>query len=243
MDLRDRLLAVMDRKDHWAWPLFASGQIERERLLVHFQQEYAVYVRDFPVLLGRVLGQGPPEPVRRALASNLYEEQTGGLSRGVPHPELFLRMMEGLGFPRAAFDAPALLPASRAYRDFLLRATARPPWQVGAAVATIFVEGSVQERSALERRSPPVPEDPEEAIRLHPLVRHRGVDPKYMDLVRVHREVEGGHRKDAWDSVLGHTPASLERSLVSAMRRALRLWLAYRDAIVAEMGVRRDAAA
>ena len=45
-------------------------------------------VDDFPVLLARVLGQGPPHTVRSALAENIYEEQTGKLSLGVPHPEL-----------------------------------------------------------------------------------------------------------------------------------------------------------
>ncbi len=36
-----------------------------------------MYVRDFPVLLARVLGQAPPDDVRRALAENAFEEQTG----------------------------------------------------------------------------------------------------------------------------------------------------------------------
>jgi pyrroloquinoline-quinone synthase len=237
---RDRLLAIMDRKDHWAWPLFAAGRLERPRLLIHFQQEYATYVRDFPVLLARVLGQAPPASVRRALAQNLYEEETGGLSRGVPHPELFLRMMEGLGFGRSLFDSSELLPESARYREFLLRVTARPPWQAGAAVATIFVEGSVHERAAIAETPPPA-EDVEEVVRRHPLVRSLGVDPGAMDLLRVHRAVEGGHRKDAWTSVLDHTPVALESRVVSAVRRALGLWLAYRDDVAGAMGIRRAA--
>jgi pyrroloquinoline-quinone synthase len=235
--LREPLLRVMDRKNHWAWPLFARGVLDRSRLCAHFQQEYATYVRDFPVLLARILGQEPPVDVRRSLAENLYEEQTGGLSRGVSHPELFLRMMDGLGYDRALFADPTLLPASAAYRSFLLRATARPPWQVGAAVATIFVEGSVNERAVLEGRAASGPTDTEEAVRAHPLVRALGVDPRHMDLVRVHREVEGDHREAAWRAVLTHTPRRLERRVVSAVRRALRLWLAYRDGVAAAMGI------
>src|ERR1700756_4156108 len=88
-DLRERLLAVMDRKDHWAWPHLTRPGLSRDALAAHFRHEYLVYVRDFPVLLARVLGQGPPADVRAALAENIYEEQTGKLSLGVPHPELF----------------------------------------------------------------------------------------------------------------------------------------------------------
>ena len=31
-DFREALLAVMERKVHWAWPAFTSGQVPRERL-------------------------------------------------------------------------------------------------------------------------------------------------------------------------------------------------------------------
>src|SRR5580692_10645324 len=101
-DLRERLLNVMDRKDHWAWPSFTRPGLSREQLTVHLRHEYQVYVRDFPVLLARVLGQAPPEDVRRALAENVFEEQTGKLSLGVPHPELFLEMTDGLSIARSS---------------------------------------------------------------------------------------------------------------------------------------------
>src|SRR5689334_16966915 len=106
--LRERLLSVMDRKHHWAWPHFAAGKVPLPRLLVHFQQEWATYVRDFPALLGRLLGHGPPSDVRFALATNLYEEQTGGISGSAPHPELFLRMMDGCGYSRSEFATDRL---------------------------------------------------------------------------------------------------------------------------------------
>src|SRR5438270_10259819 len=119
--LRERLLSILEAKDHWAWPNFAEGRVPLPRLLPHFQQEWAVYVRDFPVLLARVLGHGPPPRVRAALASNIYEEQTGGLSSGVAHPELFLRMMDACGYSRDSFITVPLRPAAAAYRAFLDR--------------------------------------------------------------------------------------------------------------------------
>src|SRR5882672_9139509 len=100
-ELQDDLLSIMDRKNHWAWPHFNEGHATRPQLLLHFQQEFDVYVRDFPVFLSRVHSRCPHPEVRQDLAENMYEEETGKLSKGVPHPELFLVMMEGLGFPRA----------------------------------------------------------------------------------------------------------------------------------------------
>jgi len=231
----------MDTKHHWAWPALTRPGLSREQLLAHFRHEYLTYVRDFPVLLARVMGQGPPEPVRRALAANIYEEQTGGLSFGTPHPELFLEMMSGLGFSRAELEAGAPLePEAVAYRALLDRVSAEAPWVVGAAVLTIFVEGSVHERAELAgtRALPPI----EEAIAAHPMVVHYGCPADRMRLARAHRAVEGGHRVDAWSMVLDHAPASLADAVMDAVREAHRAWLAYRDGVARAMGLSRPAA-
>jgi pyrroloquinoline-quinone synthase len=236
--LRERLLRTMDAKHHGAFPHLTRPGLSRGQLLAHFRHEYQVYVRDFPVLLARVLGQGPPSPVRAALAENLYEEQTGGLSFRRPHPELFLEMMEGLGFDRAELEStrPPLQPEALAYRAFLDGVSAEAPWVVGCAVLTIFVEGSVHERAELAgvRELPEV----EAAIRAHPMVRHYGCPPAKMDLVRAHRAVEGGHRRDAWSSVLDHVADAARAELVArAVEDALFRWLRYRDGVARAMGV------
>src|SRR5450432_1632376 len=106
--LQERLLAMMDQKDHWAYAALTRPGLTRAQLLVHFQHEYLVYVRDFPAMLATALGRTPPiADVRAALAENIDEEQTGGLSRSGPHPELFLDMMAGLGFDRGLFTEEA----------------------------------------------------------------------------------------------------------------------------------------
>jgi len=174
------------------------------------------------------------------LAENIYEEQTGGISGATAHPELFLRMMEGCGYARASFAQVQLLPASRAYRGFLDQVSWGEPWVLGAAVLTIFVEGSVNERrelAALER-GPPGDAEIEEHLRQHPLVRLHKLDPKFLELQRVHKKVEGGHRRDAWDGVLGNARGR-EEEVVSAVETALRLWLAYRDEVAAACGIVR----
>ena len=241
--LSERLLALMDQKHHWAYQALTRPGLSRDELFSHFRHEYLVYVRDFPVLIARALGQVPDLlDVRRSLAENIYEEQTGGLSHSAPHPELFLRMMEGLGYERAAFgdDDTWLHPAARAYRDFLRDMSARAPWQAAVALLTIFVEGSVNERAELAGTY--VRARGEEAIRRHPLVLHYGCPPKAMQLTRAHAEVEGGHRSDAWRTVLAHVDDEGEtyRSVIDVCQRALAAWQRYRDGVAERMGLRRD---
>ena len=235
------LLAIMDRKHHWAYPALTRPGLTRAQLLAHFRHEYLVYVRDFPVLLARALGQVPPlDDVRRALAENLYEEQTGGLSKTGPHPALFLEMMKGLGFSADAFadDDGWLHPAARAYRDFLRDASAAPPWQAAVALLTIFVEGSVNERAELAGTF--VRARGEAAVASHPLVVHYGCPKEAMALRRAHAEVEGAHRADAWKMALGHATPDVQADVVARSSRALELWTAYRDGVAERMGLSRE---
>ena len=71
---REQLLGVMEQKRHWAWPQFTSGQVARDLLHFHFEQEYETYVRDFPVMLGWAYVRCPVAAARRELAENLFEE-------------------------------------------------------------------------------------------------------------------------------------------------------------------------
>ena len=129
----------MEEKKHWAWKAFTTGTVPRELLHIHFEQEYATYVRDFPVLVGWAYVQCPIPAVRRDLAENLYEEETGGVIAGRPHPELFLEYPRGLGMDLTRFDAVELLPAARAYREALDDLTQRRGWACACAVVTIFI--------------------------------------------------------------------------------------------------------
>jgi len=235
----EALLQIMDEKHHWAWEYFSSGRLSKVQLKTHFQHEYAVYVRDFPVFLSRILGTNPPLSVRHMLAENIYEEETGGLSLGKSHPELFLTMMEGLGFRRQDFERVRLLPAARTYRTWLERMSSHRHWVIAAATLTIFVEGSVKDRQ--EILSPPAkrhPEEIESIINLHPLVRYHGVSPSRMDLIRAHQLVEAGHRHDAYDMVVNYTPPALRQSVLTCVRKSLSLWLNYRDAVARVCGIK-----
>jgi pyrroloquinoline-quinone synthase len=240
--LAERLLHTMDQKDHWAYPSLTRPGLSRSQLLVHFRHEYAVYVRDFPTLLSRVLGQTPPlSSLRLALAENIYEEQTGGLSHTGPHPELFLFMMEGLGFERKLFDEGAftLHPAALRYGDLLREVSATPPWQAACAAMTIFVEGSRNERAELAGTF--VRPRGDDAVLRHPLVVHFGCRPEAMKLARAHATVEGGHRKDAWQMVLANVPkddTALTHAVSHTCDRLLMAWHRYRDGVAELMGLR-----
>jgi pyrroloquinoline quinone (PQQ) biosynthesis protein C len=233
---REALLQVMEQKHHWAWPAFESGQVPKSRLHIHLEQEYATYVRDFPVLVARAYVACPLAAVRRELIENVYEEETGGLVAGRPHPELFLLVPEGLGMDLRRFERVELLSGAARYRGFLDDATQARGWEVAAAVSTLFVEGSRYERGELD---PEAPRRPEPKLEAHPLVAHYGLDPRHLALTRAHRQVEGQHRASAWRVILEHVTEASRPAVVDAMQEALGRWLAYRDDVASACGVTR----
>lgn len=235
-EFREALLSVMDRKEHWAWPHFTSGRVAKSLLHVHLEQEYAVFVRDFPVFVGRAYAQCPIPAVRRELAENLYEEETGGLHAGRPHPELFLEYPRGLGFELSRFEHVTLLPAAQAYRETIDRFTIARGWATAAAVVTVFLEGSPHERALFD---PSVPARPEPPLVEHPLVKHYGLPLASLALTRAHRGVEGGHRLAAWRVMLEHVGEPERPAVVAAMEQTLEAWLAYRDDVARACGVTR----
>ena len=230
---REQLLGVMERKDHWAWPAFTSGRVPKDRLHFHFEQEYGTYVRDFPILVGRSYIRCPIAEIRRSLAENLYEEETGGLVAGRPHPELFLEYPRGLGMDLSRFQNIQLLPAAQRYRNFLDAATESFGWDIASAIVTIFVEGSSAERAALDakKNQPPPP------LEEHPLVKYYGLSVEHLALTKAHRQVEGLHRAAAWDAILDHVVPLRRGAVVRVMEDALRIWQLYRDEVALVCGI------
>jgi pyrroloquinoline-quinone synthase len=230
----EALLSIMEGKRHWAWTSFTSGQVPRDRLHIHFEQEYETYVRDFPRMVGWAYVQCPVAEVRRMLAENLYEEETGGLVAKRPHPELFLEYPRGLGMDLARFENVSLLPAARIYRDTLDDFLVRHGWEVACAVATLFVEGTEYERGEVDAAAPKRPIAP---LEQHPLVVHYGLPLAALALTKAHRAVEGEHRASSWDALLNHGSADRRAAVVDAMRRTLAAWVAYRDDVALACGL------
>ncbi|MEO7729776.1 MAG: iron-containing redox enzyme family protein [Kofleriaceae bacterium] len=234
--LREALLQIMERKLHWAWASFTSGKIAKERLHLHFEQEYQTFVRDFPVMIGWAYVQCPIAAVRRELAENLYEEETGGVIAGRPHPELFLEYPRGLDMDVARFEHVELGPAARRFRALLDEYTQRRGWAQACAVTTIFLEGTDHERGELD---PSAPRRPVPPLEQHPLVVHYGLPVAALALTKAHRSVEGSHRAAAWRIILDHVPETEHAGVIIAMEATLASWLAYRDEVAALCGLTR----
>lgn len=235
-DFREALLGVMERKTHWAWPAFTSGRVPKARLHIHLEQEFATYVRDFPVLVARAYVACPVAEVRRELIENVYEEETGGLAAGRPHPELFLEVPRGLGMDMARFEEVVLLPKSTAYRAVLDELTQHHGWEVAAAVSTLFLEGTSYERGELDPKAEKRPSPP---LERHPLVLHYGLPVERLALTKAHRSVEGSHRAAAWRILLDHIPDARREAVVEAMTRTLDAWRVYRDGVAEACGLTR----
>lgn len=231
---REALLQIMERKIDPDWPSFTNGLVPKALLHIHLEQEYATYVRDFPLLIGRAYAQCPLPEVRRELAENLYEEETGGLHAGRPHPELFLEYPRGLGMDLARFESVQLLPRASAFRALLDDATLAHGWEIGAAVTTIFLEGTRFERGELDDAAL---KRPAGALSEHPLVKHYGLPIEHLALTKAHRAVEGDHRKAAWRVMLDFVGSAHRTDVVAWMEKTLAAWLAYRAEVARACGV------
>lgn len=234
---RETLLQIMERKVHWAWPAFTSGMVPKRLLHLHLEQEYATYVRDFPLLIGRAYVQCPIAAVRRELVENMYEEETGGIVAGRPHPDLFLEYPKGLGMDLARFEQIELLPNAAAFRALLDDATVGRGWEVAAAISTIFLEGTERERRALEQG---MPKEPASRLSEHPLVKHYGLPVEHLALTKAHRQVEGNHRAAAWRVILDFASVGSQPRVVAWMEETLAAWQRYRDEVAAACGIEQD---
>ncbi|HET7540202.1 MAG TPA: hypothetical protein VFK05_10035, partial [Polyangiaceae bacterium] len=109
-------------------------------------------------------------------------------------------------------------------------------WEAGAAVTTLFIEGTAFERGELDSNAPRRPSPPLED---HPLVRHYGLPLSHLQLTKAHRAVEGEHRAAAWRVMLDHVPEARMPAVIAAMETALELWQGYRDGIAEACGLSR----
>lgn len=238
---RDRIFDILGRKEHWSTAHFNGSAVTKAQLNIHFRQEYAVYLRDFAVLLARIVGKNPPWQIRRHLATTIYEEETGRLSLGKPHQELFLQMMMGLGYKRAEFRDVELLSRSYAYREWLDGICDREDWIVSGAVLTIFVQGSVHDpEEVMKQKEPKSQADIEDIVRKHPLVVYHGLSPEYLDLVRAHELIEPCNRSTVYNLIINEAVESDTKALIlEKLETGLNVWLQYRDGIARACGLRK----
>ena len=238
---RDRIFDILRRKQHWATSCFQSNTITKKQLNIFFHQEYVVYVRDFSILLAQILGKNPPWEARRRLATIIYEEETGGFSLGRPHQELFLHMMNGLGFNRAGFRDVELLGPSRNYRQWLNHICQEDDWTLGAAVLSIFIKGTSSDQEEVLYPKPAQNQtEIEDRIKKSALVQHHGLSLESMDYIRAQHMFEPGARKIIYDMITHHAlETSQQCQILSRLEEALTLWGRYQDGIARACGIRQ----
>src|SRR5690606_22198245 len=144
-----------------------------------------------------------------------------------PHPELFLEYPRGLGMDLTRFEQVELLPAAHAYRALIDETTLNRGWEVAAAVTTLFLEGTADERRELEADRPHSPAPLED----HPLVRHYGLPLEHLALTKAHRQVESGHRVSAWRVILKFVDAKARAGVVDSMQEVRLAFARYRDEV------------
>ena len=237
---RDRMFDILRRKQHWGATYFQSSTVTKNQLNIYFHQEYVVYIRDLSILLAQILGKNPPWEARRCLATVIYEEETGGFSLGQPHQELFLHMMNGLGFDRAGFRDVALLSPSRNYRQWLNQICEEDDWTLGAAVLTIFIKGTSSDPEEVLYPQPAQNQtEIEDLVHKSALVQFQGLAPEHMDYIRAQHMFTPGSRKVMYDMITHHVCETNQQSqILSKLEEALTLWGRYQDGIARACGLR-----
>lgn len=90
---------------------------------------------------------------KRRLLFNLFEEETGRLSKSANHVELMERFLTALGVSDAERDAATPLPTTKALIDYRLAAVKDATrYHIGAAAVMIASEGQNLESTAIEAR-------------------------------------------------------------------------------------------
>lgn len=242
MEFEERLLEIMGHKWHPSID-FIHWHGTKKQLEAECQQEYWVYIKDFPRYLENIIAMNPEEDVAEALRENMQEEKYGRISRfNLSHESLFLYTMEGLGYAISGFKDVVPTPSAIKYKQWLDNITKNGSWLEALAVMTLFVEGYVRnEREELEKARKFSGISFSEKMRSirntvgsHYLARRFGLNPKYLKFKKAHLEAESNHRKDAWDMVLKYADTKeKQEAVIGAMEKSLKLWKGYRISIAA----------
>ncbi len=241
MELKERILQVMDKKRHSSVEFFhrqilLDGQrATLEQYKMYCRQEFEVFVRDFPSYLDAIVEKNPPEDMKRELTANAHEERHGKIEGITSHVEMYLHTMMKLGFSRDDFKDVELLPESRAYKQWIRDIIRHGSALEASVVVNIFVEGSYKDRQELDPSKPPV--DVKEVLENHPLVLHFGLKPQDLPLKRRHLVVEDGHRQSAHGFSRHADTEAKQRDIVEVLRLTLSMWNHYRNGVAAAYSV------
>lgn len=115
--------------------------------------------RAFTGYLGMIYSQCPIQKSRVALAVNLYEEETGALSKTANHMELMERFILALGMTKEQIESEVPLPTTIDLVEYRKQLCAKPETlHMGAAAVMIASEGQSLETKAGKTKDQLIPE-------------------------------------------------------------------------------------
>jgi pyrroloquinoline-quinone synthase len=155
----------------------------------------------------------PHPKYKRALLINMYEEETGRLSRTANHVALMQNFVSALGISDAQRDAAEPLPATSALINYRWAAVKDPArYHVAAAAVMIASEGQNLETQAGEPRH-------------ELLARAYGLTPFDLQFFSVHQQEDVGHVEQGLNLVAGVcTTSAMQCEALDAVDRTCRLF-------------------
>jgi pyrroloquinoline-quinone synthase len=115
--------------------------------------------RAFTGYIGMLYCRCPIQKSRTALAVNLYEEETGALSKSANHMELMERFILALGLTKEQIETEVPLPTTLDLIDYRKRLCENPDTlHMGAAAVMIASEGQSLETKAGKTKDQLIPE-------------------------------------------------------------------------------------
>ena len=219
--VRDELLALMDRKHHWAYPaLTRPGLSRRSSSRTSGTSTWCTCAisrsrRAAPSASGRRSPTCAPRSRRTSTKSRRRSVRRRRRTRAFPPddggPRLLRRFEDGAAELHPAAVATAVAPRSASRSCPGRRRSPRHGVRRGERERARRARGDVRARRARPRSR-------------HPLVAHYGCPPSAMDLTRAHAAVEGGAPADAWRIVLAprRRPIAEARAVEDVCSRGAR---------------------
>ncbi len=199
---------------HPIWLKVADGVPTRDRMKI-FAQQFFLQVVEFPRAVSALHTACPFPEERRALAENLWEEETGAISGGAPHPELFLRFSRAFDVPDEEMWGAKPLPGTTALIDWFELSTRNRDFIEGAAAITLAAEGQVMGNFGPFARK---------------LEAHYGLTEEQVSFWDVHEIADADH-SDVGDHIVikfASTDAMQQRVL-AAVDHSLAMWWQFFD--------------
>lgn len=153
---KEQLRYALHRQLTLGHPIFSElFDVERPNLALLRQTALQGYqlTKHFLGYVEQLYMHCPLPKFRRALLINLYEEETGRLSKTDNHVVLMQNFLRAIGISDAERDAEQPLPATAELIDYRMKAVSNPArYHMGAAAVMIASEGQNLETKAGEAR-------------------------------------------------------------------------------------------